>query len=844
MRSWYEFGYNGFPSGEQRRRFYRQRDDPCDSEEERDYDDETNDRPIFYYPLRPSEEGSRSSYSGSESPASSESDTHSEFANLKGEYQPLHARSYRPRGARRPRTSRRGPHEEPLLRCLLHSTLYEDMPSWYGSSSVVLAPLSPAAGEVFTLQHGGAACATPFGVSGQFSVWRWRTASVPTSAAARGTHVACIRVAEDLSLPSLLCWDALHPTLRLSSSPAVRARPRIGHCAVALAPLDAPLLQYFLTDHRQGHAPRVPGRPGAGAGRGDDPGRDGTAGLLAGDVPVQLHVSLVVGGASRLIDMSSAQSSGYVGHGVWSENDATALRGPNLDRVAIGAAHILSHPVLCLTLIADAASQPRQHTLYFPLDTPAMSALAPRAFATLTAWPDAATDASAVCSFAYLGGTDNARDPLAFFEVEVFRLRLDTWTWSSNPVTTYGAKPAPRFGHSASLASEDACLLLFGGVAAGHVYLNDLHVLDLRTRVWREVFIPFGTDVPRRAFFTASVMTLAEVAGCELGRGSSGGGEFAERVAAMMARNADHLDTAAPWCSSSAAEAGAETARAALAAPVAEGDDGEVWSASITSAKSCGALVLVGGECEGRPVASAWSCALRNGSWRCLSFPLRGAADFVHVARASAPSPAAGAPLPQHVGRLPSRTDFQTALRAMEERARACDSGGGSSARHSATRTTATSTSVTEPYIAACHGSLPHALLLPRAATSQAERLVLVGGSRGPPVSVATEVSLMGTSLQETAALWLLASHQQQSLTATKPLSQIPHLHTFFFRGSAALAHAAQSALWPSSGKVDSPATATAEEARASRAVCESVLDGQLTEWTRLARKRLREGES
>ncbi|KEG13072.1 hypothetical protein DQ04_01231070 [Trypanosoma grayi] len=57
MQGWYQFGYDGFPSGEARRQFYRQRDDPCDSEEEREaYDG--NDRPVYYYPMHESEEAS------------------------------------------------------------------------------------------------------------------------------------------------------------------------------------------------------------------------------------------------------------------------------------------------------------------------------------------------------------------------------------------------------------------------------------------------------------------------------------------------------------------------------------------------------------------------------------------------------------------------------------------------------------------------------------------------------------------------------------------------------------------------------------------------------------------
>lgn len=56
MQGWYDYGFDGFPKGERRRRFYRQRDDPCDSQEDlsgnSDAEGGASDRPIYYYTLR------------------------------------------------------------------------------------------------------------------------------------------------------------------------------------------------------------------------------------------------------------------------------------------------------------------------------------------------------------------------------------------------------------------------------------------------------------------------------------------------------------------------------------------------------------------------------------------------------------------------------------------------------------------------------------------------------------------------------------------------------------------------------------------------------------------------
>ncbi|KAG5499962.1 hypothetical protein GH5_04102 [Leishmania sp. Ghana 2012 LV757] len=833
MQSWYEFGYNGFPSGEQRRRFYRQRDDPCDSEEERDYDDKTNDRPIFYYPLRASEEGRGSSCSASLSPS-----TASDEDDKGGCGSDNLAPRTRVNGAcssRCSRGARRASQEELSLRCLLHTTLYEDIPACYGSSSVTLtSTCSPL--EVYSLQHGGAPCASPFAVSNHFSAWRWRSApvtiaSTPQNEAAGNMH--CVRLADDPSLISCLQWSALHPALRLGHTSTLRAPPRIGHCAVPLTSLDAPLLQYFLSDHSQCAHATEEGDFGTAAGRFRKKALDSIP-VLFPRSDVDFHVSLVIGGASHLVDMSNSSGAGsrHSSSGVrgpFLEGDTNAFRGPNLDRVAIDGSHILSHPALCLTLIAHCTAHPRQHTIYFPLDGPSVYVLLPRAFATLTSWPDPKGEEFALRSFAYIGGTDNGRDPLSQLEVELLQLNLDTWVWSSNPISTYGAMPPPRFGHSVTLVKEDACLLMLGGVGAGRTYLNDLHVLDLRTRVWREVFIPFGVNMPRRAFFTAAVLALPDTPLRH--RSGSVHNAFADLDDTAFLRRAA-ATAACQSVSASPPEQDAAPSASAVQQGSSSGDEGEgdddVWPARVTGARSRGALVVLGGECEGRPVTSAWACILRNGSWRRLSFPLRTQPHFSHVARSAVLTE----PESERASRLLSRTEFRTALQALMERALGPDP-------FAAFDSLAHSNSVHEPYMAVCHGSLAQAVLL-SSDTDGAERLILSGGSQGPSVSLVSEISFLGTSLKDSVSLWLLTAQQHSSL-ASALCKRVRHLHILFFHKDARLSRAAQSMLQSDDGKASRPSPVSAEDMRFNRLLSNCVLDGQLTEWTRLARKRLRE---
>lgn len=867
MQGWYEFGFSGFPSGEQRRRFYRQRDDPCDSEEDGDYDDENTDRPVIHYPLRMSEEGSRSpsdsawssdASSASDAPALTSADSASFCASQVGR---RHRRSGR-------RARRAVGEEDATLRCVLRSTLNEDMPAWYGATAVTLATACgtlPAA-DFLSLQHGGAPCASPFSISAQASLWHWTAvgaaaAALPSSSAARDEatgSLRCRRVPDDPSLLSRLCWERLHPALRLARGSATPPPPRIGHCAAALTNIDSTLLRFFLTDQHSGDHATSTTMSGSSVTRSSSStgirttASAPTTGLLL-DSDVHICASLVLGGASQLVNASGSDPfslspglrDGRGGHHHRDHPATTsATRGqPNLDNVSLPRAGLLSHPALCLTLWTkagtaesgdgkSAAAALRHHSFFLPLDTPSMSIIAARAFASLTPWVDPSASAAAACAFAYLGGTDNGRDPLSFLELEIFSLHLDTWTWSCTPATTYGAKPAPRFGHSASMVDNDSdhhdegYLLLFGGIGSGRAYLCDLHVLDVRTRVWREVFMPSGLGISRRAFHMTAVLKSSSGMG---GRGNE------TMVAASTVQ--PQLSTFAVQSRLALQQQHDEEGQAVFfdASARADGEeaqdegDSAVWSSSVTTARSCSTLVVLGGECNGRPVATSWACTLCSGKWRRLSFPLRTLPHFFHV---TAPSTEGGGSAEAwRVRRQLPRAEFRAAVGSMVER-----TAESIAAEPSSVAPPISGSTPEDAYMAACHGSLAQLLVC-----QGSRRCVLVGGSRGPPVSIATQVEVMGSTLKDTTSLWLLAA-QLHGPMSDDVLRRVPNLQRFFFHRSGVLSRAVGSLLQPSDALSEQRRRPLSEaDVRSDRLVSESVLDGQLTEWTRLARKRLRD---
>ncbi|RNF01403.1 hypothetical protein TraAM80_07054 [Trypanosoma rangeli] len=442
MEGWYQFGYDGFPSGEVRRRFYCQRDDPCDSEEEQEvYND--NDRPVYYYPMHESEE------------ASSMEDEVEEL--------PL----------------------PPTIPFSLRPSVWDSYPGHCGSASVVLRAASGGeteGGDAYFFLHGGI-----LAVTGRV---------VNTSAVLRvESRVDCVPGNEavsvvplDASLAKAICFTGEEPFAAASATSMtgeivtenVTVPPRrFGHCAVVIPSSRA--VDILLPNYRAN---------------------------------CEVHLTFVIGGAfadhvpKMLHDV---RIRGLVMCEPWL--CVTVLRrGEPSGRLSASSAH-------ALTPISPVA----QWTLHSPLTGLPPFIATPRVFATLTPWPMTEKDSNLV-SYAYLGGSLNGWDPLPLFGLWLLHVDTKQWVLSSSLLETFGEEPPSRFGHSAVIVHTEE-LYVFGGIGLQREYLNDLVVLNCRTRVWREVFVPSAVTIPSRAFHSCLLLpyrsALVIVGGEAVGRHES-----------------------------------------------------------------------------------------------------------------------------------------------------------------------------------------------------------------------------------------------------------------------------------------------------------------------------------
>lgn len=80
-----------------------------------------------------------------------------------------------------------------------------------------------------------------------------------------------------------------------------------------------------------------------------------------------------------------------------------------------------------------------------------------------------------------------------------------------------GTPPSPRESHSATLFGEER-LVIFGGSGEGDSnYLNDLHILDLRTMRWTSPEVKGDLPVPRDSHTTLSIGNKLFVYGGDCG---------------------------------------------------------------------------------------------------------------------------------------------------------------------------------------------------------------------------------------------------------------------------------------------------------------------------------------
>lgn len=108
------------------------------------------------------------------------------------------------------------------------------------------------------------------------------------------------------------------------------------------------------------------------------------------------------------------------------------------------------------------------------------------------------------------GGTNGSKK---VNDLHILDLRTSEWTRPD----CKGVPPSPRESHTATLIG-DGKLVIFGGSGEGDTnYLNDLHVLDLKTMRWSYPEIKGNSPVPRDSHSAVAVGTRVFVYGGDCG---------------------------------------------------------------------------------------------------------------------------------------------------------------------------------------------------------------------------------------------------------------------------------------------------------------------------------------
>lgn len=96
------------------------------------------------------------------------------------------------------------------------------------------------------------------------------------------------------------------------------------------------------------------------------------------------------------------------------------------------------------------------------------------------------------------GGTNGTKK---VSDIHILDLRSRVW---SRP-NCKGVAPSPRESHTATLVGDEK-LVIFGGSGEGGAnYLNDLHVLDLKTMCWSSPEVRGDMPVPRDSHSTVAI---------------------------------------------------------------------------------------------------------------------------------------------------------------------------------------------------------------------------------------------------------------------------------------------------------------------------------------------------
>mmetsp|Transcript_31767 Transcript_31767/g.90219 ORF Transcript_31767/g.90219 Transcript_31767/m.90219 type:complete len:748 (+) Transcript_31767:122-2365(+) len=102
-----------------------------------------------------------------------------------------------------------------------------------------------------------------------------------------------------------------------------------------------------------------------------------------------------------------------------------------------------------------------------------------------------------------IGGQAKPSDSQGYRESEI--IQVDTYDWSCRRVNTQGPSPVNRDSHTATVIGPKGRrqIIVFGGTD-GHMKFNELHTLDLRTKMWT-VSRPEGSP-PERESHTATLI--------------------------------------------------------------------------------------------------------------------------------------------------------------------------------------------------------------------------------------------------------------------------------------------------------------------------------------------------
>ncbi|KAG1338773.1 rab9 effector protein with kelch motifs [Cocos nucifera] len=109
-----------------------------------------------------------------------------------------------------------------------------------------------------------------------------------------------------------------------------------------------------------------------------------------------------------------------------------------------------------------------------------------------------------------LGGTNGSR------KVNDLHI-LDLWTKEWSKPNCKGTPPSPRESHTATVVGDDK-LVIFGGSGEGEAnYLNDVHILDLKSMTWTSPEVKGDSPAPRDSHTAVAVVNKLLIYGGDCG---------------------------------------------------------------------------------------------------------------------------------------------------------------------------------------------------------------------------------------------------------------------------------------------------------------------------------------